>query len=119
MPITFASYIARCSDSGIPTSYIAAPWIAASQPSIPARIASVSDRSPETSSQPSSLSGCPFSGLRTRARTSSPRCLSRRTTWPPMNPVPPVTNTFIARKPIHARTTVFSTEPADGRLHLS
>ena len=32
MPITFASYIARCSDSGIPTSYTAAPWIAASQP---------------------------------------------------------------------------------------
>ena len=47
---------------------MAAPWIAASQPSIPARIASASERLPGTSSQPSSVRAAPFSGLRTSAR---------------------------------------------------
>ena len=76
VPITFASYMARCSDSGIPTSYIAAPWITASQSAMPARSASLSARVPGTSSQPSSVRAAPFSGLRTSARTSSPRSRS-------------------------------------------
>ncbi len=65
------------------------------EPSIPARMASLSERVPGTSSQPSSVSAAPFSGLRTSARTSSPRSRSWLATWPPMNPVPPVRKTFI------------------------
>ena len=70
---------------------------------MPARMASLSESVPGTSSQPSSVSAAPFSGLRTSARTSSPRSRSLRTTWPPMNPVPPVTKTLIRAKPIRLR----------------
>ena len=38
----------------------------------------------------------PSRGRGRAPRTSSPRSRSLRTTWPPMNPVPPVTKTFIA-----------------------
>ena len=88
----------------MPTSYIAAAWIAASQPSMPWRIAFVSPRSPETSSQPRSAIFAPFSGVRTRQATASPRARSCRTISPPMKPVPPVTKTFIGRNPSRPRT---------------
>src|SRR6185295_7272522 len=78
----------------MPTSYIAAAWTTASQPSIPPRIAASSPRSPPTIVQPSSLSPTTFSGERARQTTSSPRARSWRTTSPPMKPVPPVTKTF-------------------------
>ena len=42
----------------------------------------------------------PFSGLRTRQTTSSPRSRSCRTTVPPMKPVPPVTKTLTNKNPI-------------------
>src|SRR6266540_1974697 len=66
---------------------------------MPARIALVSASVPATSSHPSSASSAPFSGFRTRAVTSSPRARSLRTTWPPMNPVPPVTKTLMRGEP--------------------
>src|SRR4051794_15867780 len=71
--------------------------MAASQSSHAFLMTSLDDRSPSTSSQPSSASALPFSGERTSATTSSPRSRSRRTTRPPMKPVPPVTKTLTWR----------------------
>ena len=97
VPTTFASYIARCSDLGMPTSYTAAPWMTASQPSMRgADRVGVGERARDRARSRASSRAAPFSGVRTSARTSSPRSRSLRTTWPPMNPVPPVTKTFIA-----------------------
>src|SRR5918997_389604 len=70
--------------------------MAASAPSSPRRMASMSERSPSTSSAPRSRSAVALSGERTSATTSSPRSRSLRATWPPMNPVAPVTKTRMA-----------------------
>src|SRR6266511_993329 len=43
-----------------------------------------------------------FAGSRTSATTSSPRSRSLRTTWPPMNAVPPVTKTLMRLQPYPA-----------------
>ena len=54
-------------------------------------------RSPSTSSQSSRRRSPALVGLRTSATTSSPRSRSLRATWPPMNPVAPVTNALTRR----------------------
>ena len=69
VPRTLASYIAACSDFGIPTLYMAPTWNTASAPAVPRSIASGWDRSPSTSSQPSSRSAPAFAGARTSATT--------------------------------------------------
>src|SRR4051794_39749434 len=91
----------------------------ASQPSIPARMASASASEPGTSSHPSFWRGAPLAGVRTSARTSSPRSRSLRTTWPPMKPVPPVMKTLIGRQPICEPRNVFPSFPPSPRLHLN
>ena len=67
VPTTLASRIAGCWDSGMPTSYIAAAWMTASQPAMPgAQRLAVAEVAGDESRQPSSVSLAAFSGLRTR-----------------------------------------------------
>ena len=80
VPTTFACLMASRSPAGMPTSYTAAPWIAASEPSMAERSFSRSERSPWTRVTPGASSSPAFDGSRTSATTSSPRSVSLRTT---------------------------------------
>src|SRR3954469_14592722 len=68
---------------------------------MPLAIASASSRPPLTSSHPRSRRAPARSGSRTSATTSSPRPRRIAATFPPMNPVAPVTNARIALRALH------------------
>src|SRR6266481_4753194 len=62
----------------------------ASQPGVAAAMLARSQRSPRAIPTRSPNSRCAFSGVRQNRRTPAPWARSRRTTWRPINPVPPV-----------------------------
>src|SRR5260221_5042024 len=61
-----------------------------SQPAMAAATLARSQRSPRAIPTRSPNSRCAFSGVRQNTRTPAPWARSRRTTWRPINPVPPV-----------------------------
>src|SRR5262245_25353857 len=85
----------------------AAKLTIASAPAADSATASASQMSPTTSSasRPSRFARLPEYVSLSRTATSSPCATSRRTKCEPMNPAPPVTRIFIARKGIGRHTS--------------
>src|SRR3954451_21595321 len=93
----------RSNADGLPHSpSCAAAWKATSQPCAPSRIAGMSSRSPVTASAPRSRTARADASDRASARAVQPSSARRRTSAPPMNPDPPVTNAVGMGRPYPA-----------------